>query len=621
MALINCPECGKKVSSSAKICPHCGKSINIGRRLSKRILSLIFLFILLIILLVGYGVYRAYHNEEKEKHADIEISSLLLPYEERKFIEIYKQYRDEEKKVSNDIQRASLLNDRTRALKSLVINENITNWIGKVSKIKQFDENNMGISINVYPNLHLLTIIPNDSQFIDRMASFRTNQHVVFSGKFRDDFVDDKALSVRERLSSPLYQFILTDIKQYVTLLDKKWWDSATLEDLKQEIKRGGNINAVDDGTTVLKIAVCNKNPQALDLVRELIKNGVNINATNQYNKYAFDADCNMSDDIQEELLKHGSKGDIGRIIAMPNTLPIIKQLIKNGADVNSGWGALYYDDVAPVSLENIKILLENGADINYRPPYEGTCSAETGYYCETPLEITSVGKNLEMIDFLIKNGADVNDTKHPEGTTPLMYAVRFSSPKIVDKLIKEGANINAKDNKGQTVLMHALWNYSSDSLKIIETLIQKGANIDAKNICGETALMSMERQDLGSTYMKNKPQIIALLKKHGATRKQTDKLYNEKLFKNVKSMEFQMLLLKAIEKSLIEEQTEAEPYSGNLADYLALPTPYIPLPRLPVVFNNDNVEFIYEMYELGYLGEVRLSFPNYMIKPFLVNQ
>jgi len=638
MALITCPECGKKVSDSAEVCPYCGKTINVVKRLSKSILYSIFFFVLVIVLLVSYCVYNAYQNIEKEKHADIEISSLLLPYEENKFIEIYKQYRDEEKKVSNDIQRASLLNDRTRALKSFVINEGITNWIGKLSKIKQFDENNMGVAIDVYPNLHLFTVIPNDSQFIDRMASLKTNQHVVFSGKFRDDFVDKKSLSVSERLSSPLYQFILTDIKQYATLLDKKWWDSATLEDLKQEIKRGGNVNAADDATTVLEMAFCNKNPQALDMLKELIKNGVNINAKDKYGRTAFDTNCYNDSpyilDMREELLKHGGQGSIRTILAIesPKMPEMVRQSVKNGADVNSGWSALGgYDGIS--SLKNvpeiIKLLLENGADINYRPPYKTPydefCSRMG--FCETPLETAlSDNKGYEVIDVLIKNGASVNDISHPQKRTPLMFAVEDTSYDIVNRLIKEGANINDKDDHERTVLMYSLWNSSKDYLKIIETLLKKGADINAKNVYGENALM-IAKDEYNSDYgdKEKAKQIISLLKKYGAVEKATDKLHNEMMFKNTESRYFQLLLLQGIEGYLIKYLRESgnQSYSGDLSEYLQIFTPYVPLPKLPVVFNGEQAEFTYEKGEIAanYIGEIRFSIPRDSLQPFLVNQ
>ena len=31
MAIIKCPECDGKVSSTAKTCPHCGRSMTLGR--------------------------------------------------------------------------------------------------------------------------------------------------------------------------------------------------------------------------------------------------------------------------------------------------------------------------------------------------------------------------------------------------------------------------------------------------------------------------------------------------------------------------------------------------------------------------------------------------------------
>ena len=112
------------------------------------------------------------------------------------------------------------------------------------------------------------------------------------------------------------------------------------------------------------------------------------------------------------------------------------------------------------------------------------------------------------------------------------------------------------------------------------------------------------------------------------------DKLYNEASFKNVDSREFQALLRNGIEEYLkrdIEESNKylllefgeegAQKYSGDLSDYLQISTPYIPLPRLPVVFNNDNAEFTYEKYEItaGCYGEIRFTIPISWLKPFLV--
>lgn len=81
-------------------------------------------------------------------------------------------------------------------------------------------------------------------------------------------------------------------------------------------------------------------------------------------------------------------------------------------------------------------------------------------------------------IDKLIKNGADVN-AKDKDGGTPLMLASLGSlNSDAVKALIKAGANVNAKNNEGFTPLMLAAI-YNPDALKI---LIKAGADVNAKD-------------------------------------------------------------------------------------------------------------------------------------------
>lgn len=97
----------------------------------------------------------------------------------------------------------------------------------------------------------------------------------------------------------------------------------------------------------------------------------------------------------------------------------------------------------------------------------------------------------LAEIDKLIKNGADVN-AKNKDGGTPLMLAsfgsLDSDAVKAVKALIKAGANVNAKDDTGTTPLMWATYIFQNpDAIKV---LIKAGADVNAKGNKGITPLM-----------------------------------------------------------------------------------------------------------------------------------
>ena len=103
----------------------------------------------------------------------------------------------------------------------------------------------------------------------------------------------------------------------------------------------------------------------------------------------------------------------------------------------------------------------------------------------------------------LLANGADVNAADGEYGKTALMYAVGQGKFEIAKLLASQGANINAADKGGNTVLMWALrgcegrqggfgveasasGNVDEQS---VQWLLEQGANPKATSRSGETAL------------------------------------------------------------------------------------------------------------------------------------
>jgi ankyrin repeat protein len=85
-----------------------------------------------------------------------------------------------------------------------------------------------------------------------------------------------------------------------------------------------------------------------------------------------------------------------------------------------------------------------------------------------------SKGYSLE-IERLIKNGADVN-AKSEKGVTPLIFAVANNQTRTVNLLLKFGADVNTITSEAETPLLVAVKNQNTE---ITEALIRAGADID----------------------------------------------------------------------------------------------------------------------------------------------
>ena len=168
---------------------------------------------------------------------------------------------------------------------------------------------------------------------------------------------------------------------------------------------------------------------------------------------------------------------------------------------------------------EVVRLLLRHRADIN----------AENNIG-ETPLHLAVRHGKTEIVDLLLKNGANINAITIC-GDTPLQLAKSKNHTEIiqllesaaqeesdlrlaalnertdvVDSLLERGANINAKDRHGYTILHHAAMNRKTE---VVELLLKRGADIYAKELCGKTPLHLAA--DRGHT------EVVELLLQHRA--------------------------------------------------------------------------------------------------------
>ena len=113
-----------------------------------------------------------------------------------------------------------------------------------------------------------------------------------------------------------------------------------------------------------------------------------------------------------------------------------------------------------------------------------------------------------------VSSGAGL-DWRSPNGWTLLHLAAQCGDPKMIRFLVDHGADVEVRDNTGETPLGLACdtrWGAWTPSPSTVEALLELGAAPDAANHDGERPLRSIRRSGLSEAEA-----IVALLEKAGA--------------------------------------------------------------------------------------------------------
>ena len=149
-----------------------------------------------------------------------------------------------------------------------------------------------------------------------------------------------------------------------------------------------------------------------------------------------------------------------------------VKILIEAGADVNAvgSRGDTLLSQAVSSQLPDIaRILVEEGADTNRGLPL---------------IEALRFGRP-EMVAILVKGGADVN-ARDSHGTSMLYRAIKSEDPEKVNILLDAGADVNHKNTDGPVLLHQAI---ISDNPEIVRTVIDAGVDVNARDANGISLL------------------------------------------------------------------------------------------------------------------------------------
>lgn len=289
-------------------------------------------------------------------------------------------------------------------------------------------------------------------------------------------------------------------------------------------VGKGDNVNTTDKfGKTALMYAAEAAQKGTADI---LIKQNAEIRATDKEGRAAImyaaeggSADIlNMLLDAGESTGVKDNKGkNVSMYAALGGHTSTIKALEERGIDPMAqdfeGVSILSYA-VQGGNKDVVKLLLDSNAnpgveDKNgYHPTTWalkigdkdifdmvigmglGTLSTKTRDNGKTLAIYAMEGKNADLIQWATNNLLHLYNKKDITGQSFFMLLAKYGRPDVVRVAVRAGGNVNAKDNKGKTVLMYSAEGEAAVNLITILPYINEEFYSDERDQDGRSALM-----------------------------------------------------------------------------------------------------------------------------------
>ena len=176
-------------------------------------------------------------------------------------------------------------------------------------------------------------------------------------------------------------------------------------------------------------------------------------------------------------------RGSLLHIACSQSSLPIVKLLVNNGADVNF---AVETIDSTPLQAACLRHDDEDKSKIISFPLETGKVNvgwSSNWWGCN--LNVACLMANLDVVDFLLKHGARV-DVEDDMGRQPIHFAL-YRSIDIVKRLCEKGANMNGEDEMKRGALHFAV---ASGKFNIVKYVLEQRKDlVSQQDIDGWTPL------------------------------------------------------------------------------------------------------------------------------------
>ncbi len=248
------------------------------------------------------------------------------------------------------------------------------------------------------------------------------------------------------------------------------------------------------------------------ELVELLLAKDVDVNAVNALYNGAYTplllAAYHRHSEIAELLIAHGAKVDIFTAAALDDAQRVETMLKENPKLINvrhQNWATPLHEAASRGAVRVTELLLARGADVNV--------TADWGW---TPLHLAARYQgpgHKDVVELLLAHGADVTLKEKYCGRSPLHWAIYGNKNDLAEILLSKGADANAKDAEGQTLLCDAV---ERENTELVSLLLSKGSDANAQGSKGQTPLRL--------AVQKGNKAVVLLLANKGADLQAKDK-------------------------------------------------------------------------------------------------
>lgn len=273
----------------------------------------------------------------------------------------------------------------------------------------------------------------------------KDNQTISNDNLFQDDFLAEDG-SVIKNATVPTSEGegideitlvnvtdnLSSDISKNIQIFFRAIYDNDTAS-MDSLLAKGFDINVMNkNGENAVNVAIASGSYYVLQY---LIDNGANLNST---------SDTGIPP-LSQAIIEY-------------NKQAIDILLNSKKVDMYYVWGEMWngsplYIACSKANVYALEKMVEHGADLNY--DFSEYNAVPLVHYALSYKQFIKNEDYRELIAFLILNKADIN-AKNNQGQTPLMVALKNGDIDAFNALTAGGADVTIKDNNGKTALFYA---------------------------------------------------------------------------------------------------------------------------------------------------------------------